>query len=226
MNDSPLRLPGRHSATDTVILADGDYPSAEIALALLTSAGHVICCDGAAGTYIERTGRIPDAVVGDGDSITPAHRKALGERFRRDPDQNTNDLTKAFRHCMAAGLTDITILGATGKREDHTLANIALLADYSLEAQTEMVTDHGVFNAVRGKVTLESVPGGQVSLFAISPDTRLSAEGLLYPLPADGLRSWWQGSLNEAEGDRFTLCTDGPVIVFRTFDIKRIYPEK
>ena len=42
-------------------------------------------------------------------------------------EQETNDLNKAFRYCLANGWTDIVILGATGKREDHTLGNIGLL---------------------------------------------------------------------------------------------------
>ena len=58
---------------DAVILAGGDYPTAPQPLEVLHSAPYVVCCDGAADRYIA-TGRVPDAIVGDGDSISTYNR--------------------------------------------------------------------------------------------------------------------------------------------------------
>ena len=52
---------------ETIILADGDFPSHPLALEWLRQCPYVVCCDGAANTYI-RSGRMPEAIVGDGDS--------------------------------------------------------------------------------------------------------------------------------------------------------------
>jgi len=62
------------------------------------------------------------------------------------------------------------IVGATGKREDHTLGNISLLADYMKTAKVVMVTDYGIFTPMQGITEFTSHKGQQVSLFrSIAP---------------------------------------------------------
>ena len=110
------------------------------------------------------------------------------------------------------------ILGATGLREDHTLGNISLLAEYSVTARVKMVTDHGILEAVKMTSSFDSFAGQQVSIFSINSSTAVSSDGLRYPLNSLVLDNWWKGTLNEATGERFTLrFTGGPLIVFRKF---------
>ena len=42
---------------EAVILAGGDYPTAQTPLAILRSAPYVVCCDGATNEYIARGNR-------------------------------------------------------------------------------------------------------------------------------------------------------------------------
>ena len=137
-------------------------------------------------------------------------------------EQETNDLSKAFRYCLAQGYTRLAILGATGRREDHTLGNIGLLPDYVRQADIRLLTPYGVFDAIHNRTAFASFARQQVSLFTLSPATRLHFEGLRYPAPEEGLRAWWCGTLNEAEGDRFVIDTDGPTLVFRTYEPKNV----
>ena len=75
-------------------------------------------------------GFIPDAIVGDMDSLNESIAGRFHDRIFKDKDQDTNDLTKAVAWCSERGYRDLVILGATGKREDHTIGNISLLAEY------------------------------------------------------------------------------------------------
>ncbi len=128
-------LPSAGDKYEAVILADGDYPAqGSIAAAILSQAQCVVCCDGAADAFIA-SGGTPAAIVGDCDSLSENTARLFADRIYRSPDQQTNDLTKAFRFCMAQGKIDIAIVGATGKREDHTMANISLLAEYCHEIE-------------------------------------------------------------------------------------------
>ena len=108
-------------------------------------------------------------------------------------------------------------MGATGIREDHTLANISLLADYSLRIEgISMLTDYGRIDVVSRFTRMNSYPGQQVSLFAIDPQTIVSVEGLKYPLVRRKLSNWWQGSLNEALESVFVVKPEkGAVLVYR-----------
>lgn len=203
----------------TALLANGDFPVHERPLKILKEADNLVVCDGAA-RYGALFGRGDYYVVGDGDSISPELRVSLGDRFVHNPDQETNDLTKAMRFCVEKGWRDIDILGATGLREDHTLGNIGLLADYFSDwgLEVRMVTNHGVFTPINTSTEFESFPSQQVSLFSLSADSPLTVEGLRYPINRRCLTRLWQGTLNESLGDRFTVAAEGLLLVYQTFE--------
>ena len=201
----------------TVILANGSYPRHRVPLAALRQAKRVVCCDGAVKKLVDH-GMQPDVIVGDLDSLPPSLQRRYSTIVIHDTDQETNDLTKAVSWCIAAGITEITIVGATGLREDHTLANISLLADYNRSLSAVMFTDTGLFRVLNKSATIASAPGQQVSLFAIDPLMEVTSDGLLYPLESLTLNSWWRGTLNEAAGDSFSLYfRSGQVIVFMPY---------
>ena len=125
-----FRNQSMNMTTEAVILGNGDYPSHPYPLNVLRQAPYVVCCDGAADEYI-RHGFLPDAIIGDGDSLSSENREKLATIFHQIKDQETNDQTKAVRFLKAQGKRQIAIIGGTGKREDHTLGNISLLMDYT-----------------------------------------------------------------------------------------------
>ena len=204
----------------TVILANGEFPSHPVPLGLLDSAERVVCCDGAAARLV-RHGREPDFVVGDMDSLPRDLMSRLGDRAIRFPGQDDNDLAKAFRFCIGRGWRRISILGATGLREDHSIGNIGHLFDFAAIApEVEMVTDYGVFAPVTpGKAArrFSSFPGQQVSIFAGNAETIVTSGGLHWPLSGTVLSSLWGGTLNMCDGDSFEIgCEGAPALVFRT----------
>ena len=125
-----------------VVVANGLFPTGQQALELLRQAEFVVACDGAVIGL--ENGRLPDAVVGDLDSLPEPVRNRYSDRIHRVKDQETNDLTKAVNYVKTLGFREVLILGATGRREDHTLGNISLLAQYVTEFErVEMVSDFG-----------------------------------------------------------------------------------
>ena len=196
---------------DAVIVAGGEFPTAPQPLAVLQSAQFVVCCDGAADHYIS-TGRVPDAIVGDGDSISAKNREKYAHLLHIISEQESNDQTKAVRYLMEKGMHRIAIVGATGKREDHTIGNISLLIEYARNGcNVCSFTDYGVFIPCNDTTTHECRKGQQVSIFSITAKD-LSAEGLLYPIY--DFNNWWQGTLNECTGDEFTINAEGEYLLF------------
>lgn len=208
-------LPAPSAMPRTVILANGEYPRHPLPLSILGKARYVVCCDGAADEFIRR-GNIPGAIVGDGDSFSDSNRRKYADICFFNPDQETNDQTKALKHCVDRGMNSIIIVGATGKREDHTLGNISLLTDYMDIAKVELVTDYGVFTPARHNGEFEAVPGGQVSIINFGAEG-LRGENLAYPL--SDFTNWWQGTLNESNGESFRVYAHGKYLVFRTHEI-------
>lgn len=202
-----------------IILADGDYPSGREALAALNAASRVVCCDGAAHEFVARGGT-PWAIVGDCDSLSEDLAERFADRVHRVAEQESNDLTKAVRFCLARGFRHLTILGATGRREDHTLGNISLLVDYAKEdAVVRMITDRGIFEPITGRARFDSFEGQQVSIFTLDPSTLVTTRNLRYPLNHVPLTGWWQGTLNESTASIFSLLLEnGWGVVYRLFE--------
>lgn len=211
---------------DCVIIANGDYPTHNIPLSILHKAPYLCCCDGAAQTLVEH-GIMPHAIVGDGDSLSPNFKEKHSHLIHIIEEQEYNDLTKATRyainHLRNFGIQEddmkICYLGCTGRREDHTLGNISLLAYYLREfhIQPVMYTDYGFFAPASGNRTFQSFPHQQISIFNIS-STKLSSENLKWQ--AYPAKEMWQGTLNEALANAFTICADGEYIIFQTYEPK------
>lgn len=219
---------------EVVILSGGDYPSHSIPKMLLQQASKIVCCDGAVFDLVRHGGN-PWRIVGDCDTIfttsdpteqqiVEAHRDII----RHIEEQDDNDQTKAVRYCLEHGFRNIAIVGATGRREDHTLGNISLLAEYlNMGAKARIYTDHGYFVAAQDKLELDiDIPAGfeavsdsdatrqksvQISIFNISAHG-FRSEGLRYPLY--DFTQWWQGTLNEAIAPHVIIEAQGIFLVF------------
>lgn len=202
-----------------VILADGDFPTSPEPLEILNSATYICCCDGAAEKLIA-FGRIPDAIVGDGDSLPKEFKEKYHDIIHSESEQDYNDLTKATRYCISQGAKSIAYLGATGKREDHTLGNISLLSFYqtTFGIDVSMFTDYGIFRACQsGTTEFLSFPRQQVSIFNVN-FTEISAKNLRWQPYV--YKQLWQGTLNESSADTFSITTDGDYIVYTTYEGK------
>ena len=199
---------------DAVVLANGEPPRHRLPLALLQGAPFVCCCDGAVSTW-----PAPDAIVGDLDSLPAEARMRYRSILHQVDEQDDNDLTKATRYCLSRGFRRLLYLGATGLREDHTLGNISLMVRYRLEMGVEPVlaTNHGWFVAAEGDADFAAVAHQQVSLFNFGC-SRFSSVGLKWDSYC--YRQLWQGTLNEAATDRFSVQADGAYLVFRTYETK------
>ena len=196
---------------DAVILANGDYPTASLPLQILSEAPYVACCDGGANEYIAK-GHLPNIIIGDGDSLCLNYREHYASLIYHNPDQETNDQTKAVQYLHALGMRRIAIVGATGKREDHTIGNISLLMEYMrMGCEVRSYTDYGIFIPCKDTCTFDCQPGQQVSIFNFTAK-HLKSSGLAYPIY--DFSTWWQGTLNQSTGNTFTIEAEGEYLVF------------
>lgn len=207
-----------NTTSKCVIVCDGEFPSHAIPLQLLAEAETIICCDGAANTLFEKHIH-PHIVIGDFDSITPTVKAAYADRLRHNPDDYTNDQTKAVHWAIEQGFSKVCILAATGKREDHTLGNISLLTEYREHIDVKTITNTGIFTPIVNSTTFDSYKGQPVSIFALHPNMQIRSENLKYPLNNVVLDSWWKGTLNESQSNTFSLhFSKGKCIVFQGFE--------
>lgn len=203
---------------DAVILANGDFPQHSEPFKAICNAQTIVCCDGAVEDLLAHN-LTPTAIIGDLDSLSDSLRHKFSSIIYRNPDQNCNDLTKAVRWCAQHSISRITIVGATGKREDHTLGNISLLVSYArMNIEVQMITDTGIIVPALKSTQFPSYTGQQVSFFSPLNITRVTTNNLKYPLTNAQLPELWNGTLNESLGSWFALeFNPGPLLVYRRF---------
>lgn len=201
-----------------VIIANGAFPKNEVVLTLIRNAQHVVCCDGAVESLVAM-GFSPTAVVGDCDSQHPESLRRWQPILHVDKSQEYNDLQKALKFCILQKYPSVALLGCSGLRDDHFIANVSIMADYSLQLPLVMVTDFGIFNVIHETTAFKSFHGEQVSIFAQNVNLRFTFRGLKYPVENRAFAHLWEGSLNEALGDTFRieLHNAGTAVVFRNF---------
>ena len=202
---------------EVVILADGEFPSSPHLIKELTSAEFLICCDGAINSLVANNIE-PDLVIGDLDSINANLKHRFASKLVHIPSQDSNDLTKAADWARNKGYKNVKIYGATGKRDDHSIANIFLLRNYSSWFDSvQIVSDYGWWQPINKTTQFDSFAGQQVSIFSSSQPKPLFSSGLRYPLNGLILSDLYMGTLNESLGSSFELIFDeGEFIVFQT----------
>ena len=205
---------------EIVIICDGVFPKSEYPRYLIRTADFIICCDGALRKFIRNSKAIfgeerrPDKVVGDMDSLSANLKARYSHIIVQIDEQEHNDQTKAFRWALEnlSDISTITIIGATGQREDHTIGNMSLLMEYArtydLEAmgiQLQMITDHGVIFPVTDTMEFDCGIGRQVSIFSPDNSLRIKSSGLEWKTDDVVFDNWWKATLNRATQDRVRL---------------------
>lgn len=216
-----------------VIICDGKFPRTEYPRYLIRTADYIICCDGALRKFLRNSRRIfgeerlPDRVVGDMDSLPESMKKKYAGIITRIDEQENNDQTKAFTWALEniGGIDSITILGATGEREDHTIGNVSLLMEYARKYRPEekgiavqMISDHSTIFAVTDTFEMECGEGRKVSIFSPDNGLKIHSEGLEYQTDGVVFDNWWQATLNRAVQDRIRLVFSRPSIALIMLD--------
>jgi thiamine pyrophosphokinase len=155
----------------------------------------VVAADGGS-TLAARLGLVPDLVIGDLDSSELAVVQEFAERGAEIAtyEHTTKLETDTELAALAALRGDpavIYLLGATGGRLDHALANVLLLSHPDLaERDVRIIEGHTeVYLAKPGRWNnLHGETGDTVSLLPLGAEAAgVSTEGLEYPLNSETL---------------------------------------
>ena len=199
-----------------LIVANGDFPSHEVPLEILSQSASILACDGAADTLIEQ-GYTPDIILGDLDSLSDENTIKYSNHIIKTPDQSQNDLRKALNYAKDHNIDNINIIGASGKREDHTLGNIFSILDYK-DLKIKLYTDTGVFTCIHESQNIESFKGQQVSIFTVDDTIKITSNNLKYDFNQTSVSTIYSGTLNESTSHNFKLSiSHGSLLIFQTY---------
>lgn len=181
-----------------LILANGSEPSYSLLKIFADKCGYFIAADGG-GNIAMRYGLSPDTIVGDMDSFREDPH--FEGRILHDPDQETNDLEKALKHAMTKKPQRVDVLGATGKRLDHSLKNLSVMQQFQNHFDSLAFIDDDLYSRILPRDFSMELPHGHlVSLFPLSGKVDgVVTEGLKFPLNNELLQNGLRdGTSNQA----------------------------
>ncbi|MCP9291129.1 thiamine diphosphokinase [Gracilimonas sediminicola] len=198
-----------------VIVSNGFPPSKQLLEEELKSADLIIGADGGGNTLLFH-GLTPHVVIGDMDSF----EKPGSVEFEiiHDADQETNDLEKALSLALYRGVETCTVLGAFGRRMDHSLKNLSVLKRFDPAFGRLIFKDERLIaQMVNSSFSAELPVGSIISLFPLSGKvTGITTKGLKYPLNDEILENGEQdGTSNENVEPEFSIeIESGDLVVF------------
>lgn len=171
----PAEPPLLTAQCPVTLLGGGVVGADDLALAL-ARAPVLVAADGGAGVALA-AGHVPDAVIGDMDSLAPADRARLTGRLFQIDEQDSTDFDKALRSVEAPL---VLAVGFAGARIDHELAAYHTLVTRPDRACVILGGSDIVFH-VTGEMGLDLPVGTRLSLFPMG-EVRGRATGLRWPI--------------------------------------------
>ena len=106
-------------------------------------------------TVIDEAGMKPDYLIGDFDTVSKElieRYETVCETIRHRPEKDATDTELAVDHALEHGADRIVLLGATGSRFDHTMANVHMLCRVLLRGRFAELIDKN------NRITLHRIP--------------------------------------------------------------------
>lgn len=172
---------------DCIIVASGNLLFTPRIKRLLEEADLIVAADGGA-THLKQMDIAPHVIIGDMDSIHPDTRcffEKKGTPIILHPSRkNQTDTDLCVEFAVKKGATTVTMIGVTGHRLDHTLANIFLLRRLcTLGVESRIIDANNDIYLVTDHLKLEGKKGDLLSVLPVSDKvTGLTLTGLEYPL--------------------------------------------
>lgn len=203
----------------TIIFCNGELSvSPKNIHSIISKTNLIIAADGGAN-HLKKLSLKPNLIIGDMDSITEQSfmtDKTI-EKITHKTNKSQTDTELAVIEAFKRGSKCITLLGATGQRFDHTLANIELVKKYPskiilIDTSTKLI-------AINNKQQL-ILTGKKESIVSIFPyninSSSIRTSGLKYNLDNQKLMFPTQGTSNLIEENFAKISTDSGFLLVCT----------
>ena len=179
--------------------------------------------------FLYRNGLVPDVIAGDFDSVKSdslSYFMGLNgvQVMKLNPMKDDTDTEFVIREAIRRGAVEITVLGATGTRLDHVLANVHLLG-IGLEegVSIQLVDKHNRIRMTDDFLELRKDEqfGAYVSVLPVKGDAKgVNLTGMKYPLKDADISSFTSlGVSNEILSDIARIqVAEGVLLVIEAKD--------
>lgn len=204
-----------------VIIANGEMEDYEWHKGIVATADKIICADGGSN-HAYAMGVTPHTIIGDLDSIEKhvLQHFSTVEVLKYPKEKDFTDTQLAINLALKLNPREIILLGALGKRLDHTLANIFQLTAYIKSNIIFKIIDsfQELWLMGPGTIEINGFEGEVISLIPITSEVRgITTKGLKYPLKDNNFfRTNPYGISNEMTDDKAIISQEmGIMLIIR-----------
>ncbi|MFM6982921.1 MAG: thiamine diphosphokinase [Chitinophagaceae bacterium] len=179
----------REAQEPALIIANGESCRTELIGQLLEWSPFIVVLDGALERVLQ-LGIKFDVVLGDFDhqSLDEVRSKIPPDTLIEFvPDQEKTDLEKGIEYLIQRNFKAVNIIWATGKRSDHYINNIGILARYSDKINQVMIDDHSRIYPISSGFKKYYSENENISLIPLNRVSNIVTENLVWNLDGKDL---------------------------------------
>ena len=175
-----------------LIIGSGPIENLELLTQQAFEHDFVVCADGGIRHTYDQDIHV-DLVIGDLDSVDATFQAYVDKHHipieKHPVEKDATDTELAIDYCLQHGYTTLTLMGMSGGRMDHTLANIFLLRKIHQSGAKGHILDYkNVIHYVEDILEITPKKGYQVSIIPISLEgVEVSLNGFYYKLDHDSI---------------------------------------
>ena len=213
----------RDDQEPALVIANGAACNSELLGQLLEWSPLVVVLDSAMERVMKLDIKV-DVLLGDFDAdfdVEKYKETQFPLEIVHTPDQNKTDLEKAFDYLIDRKIPAVNVVWATGKRADHTINNLTIIAKYRYQLKIVLLDDHSKIFLLPQKFEKWYPRNTIISLLPIGDVMGISTQNLFYPLKNEtlklGLRT---GSSNHVSEDGIVTIThqEGDLLLMECWD--------
>ncbi|MFM7019056.1 thiamine diphosphokinase [Flavobacterium sp.] len=200
----------RDDQEPALIIANGAPCSFDLLGQLLEWSPIVVVLDNAIDRVLQLDIKV-DVLLGDfdGDFDPEIYKeKQYPLEIVHTPNQEKTDLEKALDYLVEKGHKAVNIVWATGKRADHTLANITNIVSYRNKIKIVIIDDHSKIFLLPKRFEKWYTANTPISLIPVGKVTGITSQNLFYSLQNDDLiLGYRSGNSNHVSQDGIVTIT-------------------
>jgi len=200
----------RDDQEPALIIANGASCSFELLGQLLEWSPIVVVLDNAIDRVLQLDIKV-DVLLGDfdGDFDPEIYKeKQYPLEIVHAPNQEKTDLEKALDYLVEKGHKAVNIVWATGKRADHTLANITNIVSYRDKIKIVIIDDHSKIFLLPKRFEKWYTANTPISLIPVGKVIGITSQNLFYSLQNDDLILGYRlGNSNHVAQDGLVTIT-------------------
>lgn len=210
----------REKQEPALLIANGESCRWELLQELLEWSPYIVVLDGAM-PRVQALGIKVDVLLGDFDrdelNIEQIQESQYPIEVIHTPDQDKTDLEKGIEFLLSRGFPAVNVVWATGRRADHTLANLTNIVRYKTKIKITLLDDYSrVYPLLPRPARFEKwfVGGTPLSLMPVGEATDIQTSNLQYNLSGEAL------VIGYRNGNSNSVAQDGIVqIEYSTGDL-------